>query len=243
MGYELLIRPRPGQPPLSEDALRAWLERARREGIAAAAAPAPPPVTEAAPQEPKGEAPSSPAAAPEAAQAQPSPSNLPEPPTAAAAPAHAPAAAGGAVAPSGGPAEPVSWALANGRGTLRARLYRGEAGLLGADLEVPYGGAEDELRSAADFAFRGAQALGATVFDPQLLREIGRDSAEEVVGRWRLSQQWAVDIAGSAEDTRSTLALTETPPFLQRRHKIALGVVAVLVLLYEAVGLILDVAR
>lgn len=245
MGYELLIRPRPGEPAPSEAALRAFLDRAQREGLASAPAPQTP--AQAAPGQAPGEAPPSHAAAPgEASEAPPAPAAPPQPTEA------APEAFGsdgqlpGGVlipAPALAGAPSIAWTLANGRASLRARLYRGEAGLLGADLEVPFGGAEEELRSAVDFALLGAQELGATVFDPQLLREVSRESTEDIVQRWRLSQQWAVDVAGSAEDTRSTMALTPAPPLLQRRHKIALGILGLLVLLYEALGLLVDAAH
>jgi hypothetical protein len=276
LGYELLIRARPGQPPLPEPELRAWLERAQREGIRAGVWQPP---TEAPPLEAPRQAPAPPAAASEgaASSAQPGKSERlartqsehlagmqsAEPsasaqsgeqlasttsgePSASAQNKQAPSAEGTGAAPGAPPeaqSAPTAWELANGRGALRARLYRGEGGLGGADLEVPFGGAEEELRAAVDFALNGAAQVGATVFDPQLAREVGRESTEDIVERWRLSQRWAVDVAGTAEDSRSTLAFTPAPPLFQVRHKVALGILIGLGLLYKALGLVVDAMR
>ena len=194
MGYELLIRPRVGQPPLGEERLRGWLERASQFGLEAGLA---------ASRDPG---------------APPSPPERP--------------------AESTGP--PVSWALPNGKATLRARLDLSEGRLRGADLEVPFGGAEEELRGAFDFAIAAARDLDATVFDPQLAREVGREGVEEVVARWRQSQSWVVDVAGAGEDPRSVMEFEPQRPLIGRRNKILLGVILGLWLLYWVFGLVQD---
>lgn len=233
LGYELLIRPRAGQPPLPESELRAWLGRAQREGIRAGARQPP---AEAPALEAPRQAPSPPPATTEGAAPAARPAQSEQPPPSS-------GRDGDPGAPPEAPKEPAAWELANGRGALRARFCGGGGGLGGADLEVPFGGAEEELRAAVDFALSGAAELGGTVFDPQLAREVSRESTEEIVERWRLSQHWAVDVAGTAEDLRSTLAFTPAPPLFQLRHKIALGILIGLGLLFEALGLVVDAMR
>ncbi len=196
MGYELLIRPRVGQPSLSEERLRGRLEHASQVGL------------EAALSSPKEEG-----------------ASIPSP---------------AAQRPDGSKGPAASWALPNGKAILQARLDWNDGQLRGVDLELPFGGNEGELRGAFTFAVSTACALDATVFDPQLAREVGREALEDVVARWQQSQSWVVDVVGAGEDPRSEMGLEPQRPLIGRRNKIILGVMVGLWLVYRVFGLVQD---
>ena len=176
--------------------------------------------------------------APPALQAAPTASPM-SPAAVLPAPAPAPAAAAPAdtAKPTQGP-----WTLRNDRARIEARLSR-DSSFRGADFEIPFGGAEDELRRAFQFIVRLADSQGATVFDPQLAREVGLGAEEDVVVRWRRSQDWAVDIAGAVEDNRSMQAIVPPPPLLSRRNKVLLLIAGGFILVYWIVSSIADLLR
>ena len=154
---------------------------------------------------------------------------LPEPP-----PKESPAAPSPAAIPASAGAGP--WSLANGKARVGARLAREDASLTGADFDVPFGGSEDELRRAFLFVAALAESTGAAVFDPQLGREVGRGAVEEVVARWRQSQSWMVDVAGTYEDSRSLAAIEPVPPLVSRRAKIILLLLGAFLAVYWLIG-------
>ncbi len=91
-------------------------------------------------------------------------------------------------------------------------------------------------------ALQAANACGGTVFDPQLGREIGTSGLDNMAGKWRESQAWAVDIAGTSEDSRSTLDFTPPPPLISPRNKIILAVIGGFIFLYWLFGMIASLA-
>jgi hypothetical protein len=224
VGYELAIRPRVAGKTLPARELVDRLKTAAATGMpgapsGAAAAPA---VQPAAAASPASEAPAAVAPAPSAPAAletvQPRASETSEPDLVKAGP----------------------WTLANGKARLIARLYRADGEVRGVDLEVPFGGAEEELRRALEYAMTLADQLGALVFDPQLGREVVRSSIEDVVARWRQSQAWAADVTGEVSDERGVLEVKPPPPLLSRRAKAVLLIVAGFIVLYVLLNAIMD---
>jgi len=136
----------------------------------------------------------------------------------------------GAVAPA--PEGKATWSLPNCKGLVEARLSRGEGGALrGVDFDVPFGGTEDELRSAFLFVIDLCERLQLVVFDPQLACQIGRGSIEAVTGRWNQSRAWMRETVGVFDDPRSLAPIEEPAPMVTRGNKILLVVVGVIVFL------------
>ncbi|MGC4115787.1 MAG: hypothetical protein QM765_14535 [Myxococcales bacterium] len=203
MGYELLLRsPAPDQP-VALEALVQKIQAAVASGI--------------------------PAQSPSAPSAPSAPSNEP---TAAPGPAASPAPAAAASVPTPIPVGP--WTLKNGKGRVEVRLSKleGADGYRGADFDIPFGGTEEELRTALTYVLSLASELQLSAFDPQLAALIGKSSEESVVGRWRDSQNWMVDTIGVLDDSRSVAPLTEAPPLINRSNKIILGILGALALLW-----------
>ena len=85
----------------------------------------------------------------------------------------------------------------------------------GLAVSFDYGGPPEEARKAVVLALALAQKLGLVVFDPQLGREVGAGDAESVVDRWRVTNTWSVDVAGTAGLLRSDVdgsPSAEKPP-------------------------------
>jgi hypothetical protein len=141
-------------------------------------------------------------------------------------------------APTAGP-----WSVQNGKGRFEARLCFLDGAFRGADFDVPFGGSEEELRRVFACVVETAAALGAVVFDAQLGREVGKGAADDVVARWRQSQDWMVDVAGSYDDSRSLAEFAKPPPIVNRTTKIVLGIVAGFIALYWLIGAIADFLR
>ncbi len=223
MGYELLVRAPTAEKKLADAVLVEQLRQAVQVGLETLADSAP----ASAPT------PASPAPTQDAAQ----PSAIPTSATAAAADALATAAADLPAELAG----PLS--IPNGPAKVAARLYRLEGGVAGADLEVAFGGTELELRRAFQFAQQLADQAGGVVFDPQLSVTVGRGSLEDVVGRWRTSQNWLGDVAGTLEDGRAMLDLAPPPPLISPRNRVILLVGGGLLALYWLVGVLLNAFR
>ena len=153
-----------------------------------------------------------------------------------------------AATPPVAPTTPAShtagpWSVPNGKGRLEARLFSVEGTPRGADFDVPFGGSEEELRRAIALILGSAETLAAVVFDPQLGREVGKGAVDEVVARWRQSQDWMVDVAGSYDDTRSLGEFTAPPPLVNRRSKIVLAILGGFIVIYWLIGRISDFLR
>ena len=88
--------------------------------------------------------------------------------------------------------------------------------------------------------FAAAVSCFLKFFDPQLGREVGRGAADEVVARWRQSQDWMVDVAGSYDDRRSLAEFTPPPPLINRGSKIVLIIIGGFIALYWLIGTLAD---
>jgi len=112
--------------------------------------------------------------------------------------------------------------------------------LRGADFDVPFGGTEDELRRAYAAACQLAEEFGAAVFDPQLGRELGKAGIEEVVTRWRQSQEWMVGVAGDYDDRRAEVDIPPPQPLINRRNKVVLAIIGIFAFLFWLIGTITE---
>ncbi|MBI5547805.1 MAG: hypothetical protein HY901_28310 [Deltaproteobacteria bacterium] len=158
--------------------------------------------------------------------------------------------AGAAAAPLPSPVAPAQqpscsgpWTLRNGKGRLVAQLSRLEGRFRGVDFEVLLPCEENELRRAYLFIQQLAETLGATVFDPQLAREVGRPSVDEVVGKWKQSQAWLVDVAGMIEDPRSLGEMASTPPLVSRRGLAVLAIAGGFAFVYWLIGAVAELLK
>jgi hypothetical protein len=138
---------------------------------------------------------------------------------------------------------PGPWSAKNGKGHLDVRLCFVDKILRGADFDVAFGGSEDEMRRAFACVVQTAEAVGVVVFDPQLGREVGRGAADEVVARWRQSQDWMVDVAGNYDDRRSLGEFAARPPLVNRSTKIVLVIIGGFIAIYWLIGTIADLLR
>jgi len=149
-------------------------------------------------------------------------------PDAGSAPAPAAPTSGSASLP-----QAVPWIFKNGKGRVEGRPWRTESGVLrGVDLDIPFGGTEADLRAAFTLVVGLADRLHLAVFDPQLACLVGRGSEEAVVGRWRESQAWAIDMLGAYGDAQSQGEIAAPPPLITRGNKILLGAIGLLILLW-----------
>lgn len=211
MGYELLLRPPAPNLPVALDALVGKLLEAAANGVPPLAQVSPPLAASASPTPP-------------ASPASPAPST-PSTPSIESAPAAPPL-------PSPLPLGP--WTLKNGRGRVEVKLSKleGADGYRGADFDIPFGGTEEELRTAFAFVVSLADQLKLSAFDPQLANLVGKGSEEAVVDRWRSSKDWMVDTVGVLDDDRSVAPLTEPPSAINRTNKVILAIIGLLVLLW-----------
>jgi hypothetical protein len=125
------------------------------------------------------------------------------------------------------PAVPVvqdrgPWSLPNGQTRVEARPWLDDTGLAGVDFDIPFGGSEEEMRKAFAFVTGLASSLQCLVFDPQLGREVGINSADEVISRWRASQGWMLDVVGGTPDNRAVAELAPTTPLIGWQVKVIL---------------------
>lgn len=151
----------------------------------------------------------------------------------AAEPTNAPTTAAPALEPVLPAAGDGPWLIPNGgRATVRAALYRSDDRPGGADLEVAFGGSEEEFRRFFAFAVRTAEAVSALVFDPQQGRTVQGQDVDRGVETWRQAQAWAVDGSGTYEDSRCLMEIEPPRPAVSPRARTLLALGGGLLALY-----------
>lgn len=128
------------------------------------------------------------------------------------------------------------------KGTWTLRPQRDERGLLGYDLDVPFGGAEPDFLAAVGVALSLADAGPLTVFDPQLGKIVSKASEDDIVGAWRRVASWQVDVAGAWEDPRAIAPYEPPRPLVEPRTKLLLLVIGAGLFAIWLVGRVLSVA-
>jgi hypothetical protein len=117
------------------------------------------------------------------------------------------------IAEVGGRLEASRYAL--GLTQIRLTVQRDDKGLLGYDVEVPFGSPEKEFREGFSVAVALADFGPMTIFDPQLGKSVSKASADEVVESWRRASSWQVDVAGLREDARGIAPVAPIKPLIE----------------------------
>ena len=114
-----------------------------------------------------------------------------------------------------------------GETQVRVRVQRDEKGLLGFDVEVPFGCPEREMRDAFAAAISISELGPMTLFDPQMGRSVSKGSLDDVLEAWRRASSWQIDVAGLREDARAIAPVHPVKPLLEpgtKRLFIVIGV-------------------
>ena len=113
---------------------------------------------------------------------------------------------------------------------------RDSKGLLGYDLEVPFGASEKDLRETFSFAISLADAGLLAMFDPQLGRALSKGSIDEVLAAWNRASAWQVDTAGLGEDPRAFAPMPTVKPIIEPGTKRLLIIIGAVILFVWAVS-------